>query len=374
MNCFTLLTLVLLAGAAGADLIHDMVVLRKCCDAYQMLSADGESCEDADWPRNFSIKIQNIVITKQHEINEVLPPLDSEWVRRWLPPGPAMNVRFVQLRLNQRFVFNAVISVNSTSFFNPLLHRDEELWRSSAAFIPDTRFVARPKPGGGYREASYCIDAAPRPLGPFVMKFRTKCNKEECANKCCSDRAVMQDDKGHWGCGQVRPDFWKPHKSSLAAFDSEFPYEKGYGLCESPRLLPFDERYANWFRHFHFSTSHTCVDFFRSGNASLKEGLFQCKYPLIAVGVYRLVRPLCVLSALLLTASLLTVACDKTMRRNAHGRCLATHAACLLAFNVGQIWYYLALSDRRDEENKQVMPPDLQIVCKSIGEYIHIFY
>ncbi|KAK7790840.1 hypothetical protein R5R35_011225 [Gryllus longicercus] len=371
MNCFTLLTLVLLAGAAGADLTRNLGELRKCCGAYEMLSADGESCVSADWPRNFSIEIQNI----GDEIDVVVPPLDSEWVRRWLPPGPAMNVSIVYIGINDMFASNAVTSVNSTSFFNPVVHRDEELSRSSAAFLPDTPYVARPKPGGGYRNASYCIDAAPPPLGPFAMKFTTECNEEECARKCCWDDQVMQDDNGHWKCGkQVGPDSWQPHKSSLAAFDSEFPYDWDFDLCESPRLLPLEEQYAYWFRHFHFSTSEACIDFFRSGNASLKEGLFHCEYQRIAKGVYRLVRPLCVLSALLLTASLLTVASNKTMRRNAHGRCLATHAACLLAFNVGQIWYYLAVSDRLDEEDKQRMPPDLEIVCKSIGEYIHIFY
>ncbi|GLH16142.1 Protein of unknown function [Gryllus bimaculatus] len=357
-----LLLLGLLVKAQGGRPIR----VQKCCAQYEVLAGDGQSCVETDWGRNAS--------SARRDAFEIFlaAPLDEEQVRPWLPQGlPVQNITVVVFSSLRRYPNTA--RVNSSSLWEQHKPPSDDAWKREVVFLDD-QYIARPRPWAGHRSAKYCVDAALPPLQPFLLFFKTQCTDDECISKCCGKRQVLVNKDGFWQCENDPEGYWSPIKSSLRKvldIDPEFPYEEpwvtAYALwCTHHRRASLEDRPAGWaryeLRHFLFSSWKFCVDHYRDSSA-LHEGLFYCEHPRIARGIYWLLRPLCVVSALLLAVALLSIACDSGMRRKVHGWCLAHHALCLFGFNMGQVVYYLAISDEIDMIFIEKIPADLQRTC-----------
>ncbi|GLH10119.1 Protein of unknown function [Gryllus bimaculatus] len=366
MRTFLLLQLAILAVTDGTKGIQVRPV--KCCGKFRMLSGDGKSCVDTDWPQNVSHPF--------HGESYTLQPIDLNWMRRWLPPGvPLQSIRKVYY--NKEYYVNTlpnIVKVNSSSVWDAAHPPRENIWKSQLVFSDQTA-ILRPRPGGGVREAiSSCVDAAMPPLGPYALLFGTVCTDNECATKCCRRGETLVKVDETWVCKRDDENFWDPFNSSFAKeIDAEFPI-RVYMRCPDLRLTDSAKRSLDFAlslkSQFTFSTRRPCVDFYRK-NTTVQEGVFYCEDMRIARGVYWLLRPLCITSVLLLLVSLASIACDKSMRSKVHGRCLAHHAACLLAFNVGQVVYYVALSNTID--SNQEVPKDLKKMCTHFGIKLYLY-
>ncbi|KAK7871019.1 hypothetical protein R5R35_014083 [Gryllus longicercus] len=349
-----------LVAAASQD---QGITVKKCCGEMEVLSGDGRSCVGADWPRSASI------LHDGH--GRVVPPLDAAWVQRWLPSGlPLQSVLYIDHpNMYDRNFYRSAVSVNASSVWNPTRRPDENLWRKQVVFFGEGE-IARPKPEGGLRRTSaYCVDAALPPLGPHALLFSTLCTAEECAHKCCVDGQALQRDGTYWWCVDDSRLAQLPRNASFsAALDPEFPYD--YGMhCARPSLVARHLRTAHLARapehRFAFATWRTCADHVRHvDGGALEEAVWYCEHPRLVRGLYRLLRPLCVASVVVLGAALLAVVCDCRMRRKVHGWCLACHAGCLLGFNLGQVAYYVTISDIIDDNYEHGVPSELENVCQ----------
>ncbi|KAK7861678.1 hypothetical protein R5R35_005354 [Gryllus longicercus] len=334
----------------------------KCCGAFEMLAGDGQSCVVAPWPRNYTLQLQ-----QRSDLTAIeLQPGVLPWVRHWMPPGLSLD-RKADAYLSYLPRLRAKSSVRAVAEATQWDERRAEAegaayWRRRVVFT---------KYGGAVRRESFhavtatvrsfacCVDAARPPLAPFALVVEKDCDVDECASKCCEEGKVAEAKGEGWKCREDARGNWSPDTSSFARFlPADLPLERRRGLkCGSApkrglRLTPGDAREAYLLRrryhNFLFSSWGTCVDFERRGNESSGEILIYCEVSRITRGVYWMLRPLCFLSGSLLVVALLSVVCDSGMRRKAHGWCLACHAVCLLAFNLGQMAYYLLISDEID--------------------------
>ncbi|KAK7794755.1 hypothetical protein R5R35_000781 [Gryllus longicercus] len=262
------LTLVaLLAVSVGT--IKASVTVKKCCSEFKMLSGDLRTCVPSDWPRNVSL---------HRGYYSIVPPLDEEWLRFWLPPGVArQSIGKVELRNSPIDFYN--VPVNTSSVWDKRRPLDADVLRNRAVFLRGT--IVRPKPGGGYRLAFlYCIDAALPPQEAFVITLKTSCSRDECATKCCKRGQVLASQQGNWECEAGRLRDWDAQTASFAQdIDAEFPQSDPLN-CPTLRLGAPEDRAAPWARSAYrvnlFSNWKPCFDFYRS-NGTLQEGLFYCE-------------------------------------------------------------------------------------------------
>ncbi|GLH13458.1 Protein of unknown function [Gryllus bimaculatus] len=336
MRSYALVALLaaLLAGASG-------ITVFKCCDEYEMLSGDGRSCVRTDWTSKAQITSDSFV----PGIKVFLPPLNEDWVRSWLPPG--LPLHRIESVLAHHFThyptFRWVLPVSASCEWNNQTRVGEDVLGPKVIYFDDVS-VVRPNPGGGLRTAEYCVDAALPPLGPFAMHVNTRCTENECLRMCCDNGQVAVNKKENWMCEENNQSDWTPlNASSARNLDREYPH---FILKYCPRMHLADPQDFSAHLGPHpkrdnfFSFWLTCSAYHRN-HSTFQEGLFYCEYPRVARGLYWMLQPLCVVSALLLAVVLLNVACDGSMRQKVHGWCLASHALCLFGFNVGQIVYYV---------------------------------
>ncbi|KAK7871642.1 hypothetical protein R5R35_001827 [Gryllus longicercus] len=346
----------------------------KCCGMFQMLSGDGQSCVDAAWPRGHRPRLHRFFPSEKTGV--VLRRSDAAWVARWLPPGlPLDRVWAVFLDGRTRFYYKPVVQTVREAVL-----RDEEqemaggaaYWRGDRAYFSQTyegvsRTIKNPWPPIKQRKAVhsswYCVDAARPPLAPFALLSDVNCAYEDCFIKCCHPGEVMAAKAGGWMCEDNPRGYWTPHNSSFASFvPADVPFKRGRMSAQclppgnpSPRLRPVsrgDAWEAYLLRHrfhdFFFASWETCVDAQLRADGTLGESIFYCEESQITRGVYRLLRPISIVSSALTMVAVISVACNRSMRLKAHGWCLACHAVCLFGFNLGQVVYYLSISDAVD--------------------------
>ncbi|GLH15503.1 Protein of unknown function [Gryllus bimaculatus] len=367
MRAQVLITPLLALLAAGAEArtgrifhrplpLHTTSPVKKCCGLFKMLSGDGRLCVKTEWPNNTNFRRD-----RRFPLTLLIGRKEDDWLRRWLPPGiRSKSVRRIRDRYRQ--YINQTGNLGIADFSTQNVSIDDD-------------YLMRPKPGGGSRAADYCVDAAQPPMGPFALLFHTICIDEERTRKCCVNGQALVEKKGDWMCEKDEHGYWSPVNSSFTdIFDSEFPKECkitnspcGYCRLAAPDI---SRHWALSSKNQHiFSTRLPCFDY-RRDNGSVEERIFYCKYSSAAKGLYWLLRPLCVVSALLLMVSLVSVMCVLSLRRKPHGWCLANHAACLFAFNTGQVVYFVTMSDAIDANEKFSIPPHLQDSCRHFALWI----
>ncbi|KAK7869184.1 hypothetical protein R5R35_001128 [Gryllus longicercus] len=383
-HCAVLLLLLVRVAAEREEKMD----LFKCCGPYEMLSGNGQYCVSAPWPRDDSLNVRGNFI-------ENVEPSNQQWMNHWVPPSISTHhLRIIYLNAFRIYDFperKASLRVVEEAV---KWNESEELvqgigyWRSNrVAFERDGVFrtINKPRTFSSPRRSvyslTYCVDAALPPLAPFALYSDSDFRYEECIIKCCRPAHVVELHGNFWECESDARGNWSPDNTSLkGVLPTDVPFESSadFMTCIArntssthPLRLSPEDTWASYllrdrYHHFFFSSWETCFDYERREDKTLRETLFYCEESRIGRGIYWMLRPLCFVSASLLAVALLSVASNSSMRVKEHGWCLACHAVCLLAFNLGQVVYFMTLSNEVDLVFHG--PPNHLInVCLKIG-------
>lgn len=203
-----------------------------------------------------------------------------------------------------------------------------------------------------YKTINFCFEYIANTTRVLVVKTKFL---EDSVMKCCYPGEIISAS-GY--CMKHNGSNWTPGSSvARSQFNSQIiPVENiNYPLktqCQGFRTQATNTPRA--IQHFggkhedegRWKTEFYCNDF-QMTHDGVKEVVGSCSNRPTA-DVYEIVRPLAVVSALLLAAATVTAVTQEETRRSAHGRALACHALCLCVANALQVTWFFQTPGRGD--------------------------
>ncbi|GLG95150.1 Protein of unknown function [Gryllus bimaculatus] len=309
-----------------------LLEIRKCCGAFEMLSGDGQSCEDAPW-----LPAPTAALHEQE--GSAGAPLDAQWLSRWLQPGLSPDR------------VGAVLQHHLANMRpGPLLRAvwTEEKLYGNRSVAPKELFLRGTDswllvPGSdsfelGHASSNmydillrleYCMDAASFPLRPFELLVEPVCDVNLCITKCCPRGQVVMTQGGRWTCdSEERGDWWQA-KSCLIDLQEPFflrgwnaSFENVSGLARDLTLDPEEAWAARLLRdRYHFvifSGWDACIDLKRSEDGTLRYTLFYWENSRGAGSDNGMPRYLYFVPVALLVVSLCNIVRDRGFRTRAY--------------------------------------------------------